>query len=145
MNPVRFALLGVFFASNAVVLAGPDTVILPAPPPSVIRVPELPRSHFGLYQKDFEPAPEAAGIAQTPQQFAATFVPVEGKYEAVFLHPSTKQPVRVWFTLPRGHWQVFAAPKAVVFLSPQFGRVQLYFKGNGRVVVERTSGGAFYP
>jgi len=140
MDPARFALVGVFIACNAVVLAGPEIGM----PPAAVRVAELPRSPLGLYQKEFEPAPEAAGMAQTLQQFASAFVPVEGKYEAVFLHPSTRQPVRVWFTLPRGPWQVFATSKAVVFLSPRFGRVQLYFKGNGRVVVERTSGGPFY-
>jgi hypothetical protein len=124
----------------------PEDATLPILPPDPAKEPqpaEKPQPRFLWYQKDYEPAPEASATAKTLAQFTSTFIAREGKHVAVFVHPWTKQPVRVWFTLPHGKWQVSHASHSVIFLSAQYGRVQIVFQPFGKVAVEKTSGGAF--
>jgi hypothetical protein len=84
------------------------------------------------------PRPEPSALAGKPltlAEFAERFKPAPGSYEVVLIHPVSKAPVAVRFTLPNG------APKAVRALPRQlvfnYGRdaVRLRFKADGSVKV----------
>jgi hypothetical protein len=111
----------------------------PAPPPE--RPAETPQPHFLWFQKDYAPAPEEYKTAKTLKEFALNFNPTVGKHEEVFIHPWTKQPVRVWFTLPRGKWLVSANSRSVSFISKESGGVEILFQPFGKVTISRNSSG----
>jgi hypothetical protein len=103
---------------------------LPDPPEGPA---ETPQPHFLCFYKDFAPAPKEAANAKTLQEFALHFLPTAGKHEEVFVHPWTKQPVRVWFTLPKGKWQVTANTFSIAITSKDSGQVQIIFQPFGKV------------
>jgi hypothetical protein len=121
------------------IATAPDGAALPILPHYV----EKPQPHFLCFARDFEAAPDASAEAQTLAQFTSTFVPTEGKHMAVFVHPLTKQPVRVWFWLAHGTWQASATSHVVVFMSSQNSRVQIVFQPFGKVSVVTTAGVTF--
>jgi hypothetical protein len=93
--------------------------LYPPPPPPAVVVPAVARPLTG-------------------PEFAATFKPVPGSYEAVLLHPFTLQPVKVCFTLPAtaGCYRVRARPRFIEFESPD-RVVEIRFLRNGQVAVEK--------
>ena len=74
----------------------------PAQPP---RVPVLPPPG------QVEPARPVPGqqlpVVLTLTDFSRTFTPLPGKHQVWLIHPSTKQPVLVCFTLPPGRMKRF--------------------------------------
>jgi hypothetical protein len=98
--------------------APPAVIVQPAPPPVVVT-----------------PAPQAVLLQPvTPQQFAQTFRPGPGTYDAILIHPLTRVPERVRFTLPPGTPRVTAGPRFVEF---DYGtsRVIIHFVIGGGVRV----------
>jgi hypothetical protein len=82
------------------------------PPPQPVIAPIVPRD----FAKAFRPGPEPA------------------KYEVLFLHPVSRQPVNVCFDLPPGCPRVSYCCNSLVF---DYGRheVEIRFKLGGRVAV----------
>jgi hypothetical protein len=58
----------------------------------------------------------------TPDEFARAFQPVAGTHEVVLLHPRTKNPVKVVFTLPEGTPRVSVGRRDLRF---DYGRDQV--------------------
>jgi len=113
---------------------------VPTPPAATPERPAgTPQPHFLCFYQNYAPAPEEAANAKTLQEFALHFIPTVGKHEEVFIHPWTKQPVRVWFTLPRGKWEVTANTHSLAFTSKDSGRVQLIFQPFGKVNIARNT------
>jgi len=99
-------------------------VTLPGP---IVSMPSQPPSAPGL------PALPAASI-MTPEQFARVFKPLPGKYEVTLIHPGSKRPVAVCFTLPEGCPRVTAHHRDLIF---DYGRQEVHvrFAIGGRVKV----------
>lgn len=70
----------------------------------------------------------------TVEEFAATFRPEPGTYEVLFLHPVSKKPVNVTFTLPPGCVRVRWEKREIVF---DYGKqvIRLRFRLLGKVAV----------
>lgn len=70
----------------------------------------------------------------TLPEFAATFKPAPGTYEVLFLHPVSKKPVNVTFTLPPGCVQVRCDKREIEF---DYGNrvIRLRFRLLGKVAV----------
>jgi hypothetical protein len=102
----------------------------PAPP---VAVAEPPR-----YDRVQPPPPEPLPVVVRPvtvAEFASSFRPAPGTYEAVLIHPMTRAPVKVRFTLPAGvPKKVRARRRELVF---DYGRhwVKLRFVRDGGVRV----------
>jgi hypothetical protein len=110
---VRVPFIGVVVGSPPppppVVVTPPPVVVQPVPPPAVVVQPAPPPVVV-------QPAPQPALLQPlTPAQFAQVFRPAAGTYEAILVHPLTKVPVRVSFTLPPGTPRVTAGPRFVEF------------------------------
>jgi hypothetical protein len=92
----------------------------------------VPRSN------ELPPPPEPSARAGKPltlAEFANNFKPAPGSYEVVLVHPVSKAPVAVRFTLPKGSPKtVRVLPRQLVF---NYGRetVRLRFKADGGVKV----------
>jgi hypothetical protein len=88
-----------------------------------------------------EPLPRPAlgsGPIERPptiKEFAETFRPREGTHQAVVIHPTTGQPVKVEFTLPAGTPEVRVNSREVEF---DYGKseVEVRFLLNGGVKVD---------
>ena len=83
-----------------------------APPPSIV-LPVKPLTH---------------------QEFAKIFQPLPGNYQVVLIHPGSRQPVQVSFTLPPGNPRVRVHHRDLVF---DYGRheVEIRFALHGKVRV----------
>lgn len=98
--------------------AGADGIVEPAAGAPIVEVPMPP------------PRPP------THAEFASAFRPAAGQYEVVLMHPNSRAPVKVCFTLPPG------CPKKVRVerdeLEFDYGKyeVEIRFKRDGRVSVE---------
>jgi hypothetical protein len=115
-----------------VVLTPPPDVVPPPPaaiPGPIVSVPSpLPPSAAPAV-KALVPAPP-----MTHHEFAQVFKPLPGKYEVSLIHPGSKCPVTVCFTLPEGCPQVKVHRRDLVF---DYGRheVHIRFALGGRVKV----------
>jgi hypothetical protein len=95
---------------------------VPLPPPGEVDPPPVP-----VPPPSFDPPPvpipppgetvvAPAPRAMTVEEFAATFQPRPGNYEAVLTHPLTGGPVKVCFTLPAGRVKkVHVHPRSLQF------------------------------
>jgi hypothetical protein len=105
-------------------------VVAPPPPAAVADPPR--------YDRVQPPPPEPLPVVVRPvtvAEFAASFRPAPGTYEAMLIHPMTKTPVKVRFTLPTGvPKKVRARRRELVF---DYGRhwVKLRFVRDGGVRV----------
>lgn len=70
----------------------------------------------------------------TLEDFAATFKPEPGTYEVLFVHPVSKKPVTVTFTLPPGCTKVKTDKREITF---EYGKqnIRLKFRLLGKVAV----------
>jgi hypothetical protein len=70
----------------------------------------------------------------TLEEFCASFKPVPGTYEVLFLHPVSKKPVTVTFTLPPGCLKVRCEKREIEF---DYGdrEIRLRFRLFGKVAV----------
>ncbi len=113
------------------------TGALPAAP--IVSVPsQLPLSGPGPVKvvsstPVVNPRPVLPAV-MTHQEFARIFKPAPGRYEVTLIHPGSKNPVPVSFTLPDGAPQVRVYRRELVF---DYGRheVEIRFAIGGRVRV----------
>jgi hypothetical protein len=106
MTPLLFA-LGLIAPAQPPVLPAP-TPVLPA-----------------------QPVPVALCLAD----FSRAFTPLPGKHEVWFVHPCTKQPVLVCFTLPAGRMKRFEVEDRDVEFHFDKCEVRIEFRKNGKVDV----------
>lgn len=125
-----------------VLVPPPVVTVPPAPQPFVPPagepfVPPAPRPVPPEPQGNGTPAPEivARHRVLSHQEFARSFTPAAGSYEVEMIHPASKQPVRVNFTLPAGQPKVTVSRRAIEFDYGQ-RQVEIRFVANGRVQVE---------
>jgi len=78
--------------------------------------------------------PPTAVRPLTLEEFAATFKPEAGTYEVLFVHPVSKKPVTVTFTLPPGCTRVRCDKREIEF---DYGNkeIRLRFRLFGKVAV----------
>ena len=109
----------------------PETESDTLPPPKVLK-PGMAATANG----EVGPVPQPVVAPVLPRDFAKTFKPgpAPGSYEVLFLHPVSKEPVKVRFDLPPGYPEVSYWGGSLVF---DYGRheVEIRFKLRGRVVV----------
>jgi hypothetical protein len=104
----------------------PMPVPMPAPPGSIVPVP---------------PNPSAAPVVLTPappmshREFARIFKPMPGRYEVMLIHPGSRRPVPVCFTLPDGCPRVKVRHRELVFDYGHHHEVVIRFALGGRVRV----------
>jgi hypothetical protein len=112
-------------AGNGNIVSVPMAVVRPQLEGEPIPPPK------GLGVMPVQPPPV---VAILPRDFAKHFKPAQGNYEVTFLHPVTKCPVTVCFTLPCGPGCVYCCCNCLVF---DYGRheVEIRFKIGGKVVV----------
>jgi hypothetical protein len=119
----------------------PPVLVPPMPPPQpsalssapIVSVPSPVPPVAPTPGQVFVPAP-VVPVVMTHQDFARVFKPAPGRYEVTLLHPGSKNPVRVCFTLPDGDPQVRVHRRELVF---DYGRheVEIRFALGGRVRV----------
>jgi hypothetical protein len=119
----------------APVVVTPPAYMPPAPPQPVTLpgpVVSVPANFPGGVAPP--PAPVPAARPMTHQEFAKAFQPGPGRYEVVLLHPGSKCPVTVCFTLPPGCPRVIVHKRELVF---DYGRheVEIRFQIGGKVRV----------
>jgi hypothetical protein len=130
-----------------VAVAQPPAVAPPAQPPVVVTPPPmppptgLPPGTAVIPPGDVGPAPVPPAVIVTPapplthQEFARIFKPLPGKYEVVLIHPGSKRPVNVCFTLPDGCPRVRVHHRELVFDYGRHHEVCIRFALGGRVRV----------
>jgi hypothetical protein len=92
------------------------------PPPQTILVPAWQGS--------------APARVLTHREFAASFRPQPGNYEVMLLHPYTRCPVKVCFTLPPGCLKEVEVDRNELQFDYGKFEVEVRFKRSGRVEVE---------
>jgi hypothetical protein len=118
-------------------LRRPVRVVNPCPPVAVAETP-VPSAAPPKYDRVQPPPPEPVPALVRPpsiSEFAGSFRPAPGSYEAVVIHPMTKAAVKVRFTLPAGTpRKVRVRRRELVF---DYGRhsVRLRFVRDGQVNV----------
>jgi hypothetical protein len=105
--------------------------VLVAPAPAVQAPPALPPAPIVSVPAPLLPA---APAPLTHQQFAQAFKPLPGRYEVSLIHPGSKCPVAVCFTLPEGCPRIIVHRRDLIF---DYGRheVHIRFQIGGRVKV----------
>jgi len=119
--------------------------MLPAPPIVVpgpaVQAPQVqPPGPIVSVPGQLPPAVAPPGVllpaapVMTPQQFAQTFKPLPGRYEVTLIHPGSRRPVTVCFTLPDGCPRVRTHHRDLIF---DYGRQEVHvrFQVGGRVKV----------
>jgi hypothetical protein len=115
----------------------PRPVVVVLPPAYVMPPAPIVSKPRPAEQADVLPPPQVLIPATRPmthQEFAALFKPAPGTYEVVLLHPGSKCPVTVCFTLPAGCPEVRVHRRELIF---DYGRyeVEIRFQIGGRVRV----------
>ncbi len=133
----------------AVVVAVQPPVVAP-PPPAVVPQPQPPAVVAPMPQPapivpgpivpgNVVPAPPPVVLTPAPpmthQEFARIFKPAPGNYEVVLIHPGSKRPVNVCFTLPPGCPRVRVRHRELVFDYGHHHEVCIRFALGGRVRV----------
>jgi hypothetical protein len=123
-------------AQPPVVVPAQPLVVVPTQSPVVVPAPPMP-APAGLPPGTAVPAPVVLTPAppMTHQEFARIFKPLPGKYEVVLLHPGSKRPVNVCFTLPEGCPRVVVHHRELVFDYGRHHEVVIRFALGGRVRV----------
>lgn len=79
------------------------------------------------------PVPQAISLAD----FSRVFTPTPGKHHVWVIHPVTRQPVEVCFTLPPGQLREFKVDRREIRFEFRGGfEVDIEFRNNGTVKVE---------
>jgi hypothetical protein len=146
----RLPLVQVYRVPPPVVVAvAQPPVVVPAQPPGTVLPPPMPPAGPAgvppgtvvLPPGAAVPAPGPAPVVVTPapplthQEFARIFKPLPGKYEVVFIHPGSRRPVNVCFTLPDGCPRVLVRHRELVFDYGRHHEVVIRFALGGRVRV----------
>jgi hypothetical protein len=72
----------------------------------------------------------------THREFAAAFRPLPGNYEVMLLHPYTRRPVKVCFTLPPGRIKEVDADPSEIRFDYGDWELEVHFKRDGRVTLD---------
>lgn len=114
----------------------PQVVPYPAFRPPVfvpVAVPVLQPVPVFVPQPLPVPAPQAITLAD----FSRFFTPTPGKHHVWVVHPVTRQPVAVCFTLPPGQLKEFKVDRREIRFEFRGGfEVEIEFRNNGTVKVE---------
>jgi hypothetical protein len=123
-------------------LTAPAQQPLIVPPPVVVQPrvvvqPQLP-SLFTYRPPTYLSVPvvPVAPQALTLGEFSRFFTPTPGKHDVWVVHPSTRQPVKVCFTLPPGKLREFDVTRHAIRFEFSHGHeVDIVFHHNGTVNV----------
>lgn len=126
-------------------LTAPAQQPLVVPPPVVVQPrvvvqPQLP-SLFTYRQPTYPTYPSVPVVPVAPQavtlgEFSRFFTPSPGKHDVWVIHPSTRQPVKVCFTLPPGKLREFDVTRHAIRFEFSHGyEVDIVFHHNGTVNV----------
>jgi hypothetical protein len=107
--------------------AAQPPIPLPLPQPAPQPVPQLPQPI---------PQPVPAPRALTLTEFSRYFTPIPGKHDVWVVHPDTRRPVLVCFTLPDGRMRQFEVEDRSIRFEFNKCDVEIEFRKNGTVKVE---------
>ena len=83
------------------------------------------------------PNQPVAPQAVTLSEFSRFFTPTPGRHDVWIVHPVTRQPVKVCFTLPGGKLKDFEVDRRTIRFEFRGGQeVEIEFRNNGTVRVE---------
>ena len=106
----------------------PPVVVVPVPVP----VPTYPNVGYPI-----RPVTPVQPQAVTLGEFSRFFTPTPGRHDVWVVHPVTRQPVKVCFTLPPGRLQEFEVDRRTIRFEFRNGQeVEIEFRNNGTVRVE---------
>lgn len=114
---------------------------LPAPQPPVTEELPLPAGPAPLVRPS-RPVSPSVGIPAVPvrymthREFAATFRPYPGNYEVMMIHPYTRRPVMVRFSLPPGRIKEVDADHNELRFDYGSWELEVHFKRDGRVALD---------
>lgn len=116
-------------------------LLAPAQPPGVPREIPIPQPLPSPGQSVPVPLPlpqpaQPVPVALTIAEFSRTFTPLPGKHAVWFVHPTTKQPVLVCFTLPEGRLKRFEVDDRWIDFHFDKCKVKIDFRRNGKVDVD---------
>jgi hypothetical protein len=102
-------------------------------------VPQLPPP--GRPQPLPQPLPPPMAVPQAPvaftlPDFSRGFAALPGKHQVWFVHPCSKRPVEVCFTLPPGRMKRFEVDDRDIEFEFEKCEVRIEFRKNGTVKVE---------
>jgi hypothetical protein len=101
----------------------PPVVVVPVPVP--VYTPTYP----------VVPVRPVAPQAVTLSEFSRFFTPTPGKHDMWIVHPVTRQPVLVCFTLPNGRLRDFEVDRRSIRFEFSRGDVEIEFRNTGTVNV----------
>ena len=78
----------------------------------------------------------AVPVALCLADFSRTFTPLPGKHEVWLIHPCTKEPVLVCFTLPAGRMKRFEVDDRWIDFKFDKCMVKIDFRKNGKVEID---------
>lgn len=113
----------------------PQVSTIPAYRPPVVYVPVPVYPTYPSYPV----VPNAPFVPQavTLSEFSRFFTPTPGRHSVWVVHPTTRQPVQVNFTLPGGRLQDFEVDRRSIRFEFRNGqRVEIDFRTNGTVRVD---------
>jgi hypothetical protein len=122
------------------VSAQPPVVVPGGPPPVVVPQPPVPVP-APVPPGAIVPVPPNPPVVLTPappmthREFARIFKPMPGRYEVVLIHPGSRRPVHICFTLPEGCPRVRVHHRELVFDYGHHHEVVIRFALAGRVRV----------
>ena len=118
--------------TSAPLPAAPVAEELPVPPSSALPAPPAAPTLV----------PPPASVPAVPvrylthREFAATFQPLPGNYEVMMIHPFTRRPVKVCFSLPPGRICEVDADRSELRFDYGKWELEVHFKRDGRVVLD---------
>lgn len=107
----------------------PQISPLPVYRPPVVVVPVYPQPYPVV------PVQPVVPNAVTLSEFSRFFTPTPGRHDVWIVHPATRQPVRVCFTLPAGKLRDFEVDRRSIRFEFRNGDVEIEFRNNGTVNV----------
>jgi len=104
----------------------PQVYPVPVYRPPVVVVPTYP----------VVPVQPVVPQAVTLSEFSRFFTPTPGKHDVWIVHPVTRQPVKVCFTLPGGKLRDFEVDRRSIRFDFRSVEVNIFFRNNGTVDVQ---------
>ncbi len=112
--------------------AQPPLPPLPAPLPVPLPLPAPPPAPLPVPERAIPVAPRAFTLAE----FSRGFTPLPGKHEVWLVHPVTRQPALICFTLPPGRMKRFEVGDRYIEFNFDKCEVRIDFYRNGRIKVD---------
>ena len=118
------------------VVGAPGVRVQPQVAPYPVFRPPVPQP-VPVFRPQPLPVPVPAPQAVTLADFSRLFTPTPGRHHVWVVHPVTRQPVEVCFTLPPGQLREFKVDRREIRFEFRGGfEVEIEFRGNGTVRVE---------